>query len=97
MKRLTLILFVSLLFFATASYAGNEDLIVEVTEAKNKLQELQDSNSDFKEKLANNENEIASYQLALEDVEAEISRLKESALEDVETDIAELQEESEGE
>ena len=77
MKELTLLLFVSLLFFTTASYAENEDLVAQVAEVKSKLKKLQDSNTDLKERLASYENEIAGLRLALENFEAEIEEMEE--------------------
>ena len=40
MYKLTLVLFASLIFFTTASYAENEDLIAQVAEVKSKLKTL---------------------------------------------------------
>jgi len=77
MKKLTLLLFASLLFFTTASYAENEDLVAQVAEVKSKLKKLQDSNTDLKERLASYENEIAGLRLALENFEAEIEEMEE--------------------
>ena len=77
MKKLTLLLFASLLFFTTASYAENEDLVAQVAEVKSKLKKLQDSNTDHKERLASYENEIAGLRLALENFEAEIEEMEE--------------------
>ena len=76
MKKLTLLLFASLLFFTTASYAENEDLVAQVAEVKSKLKKLQDSNTDLKERLASYENEIAGLRLALENFEAEIEEME---------------------
>ncbi len=77
MKKLTLLLFASLLFFTTASYAENEDLVAKVAEVKSKLKVLQDSNTDLKNTLASHENEIAGWRLALENLEAEIAAIEE--------------------
>jgi len=76
MKKLTLLLFTSLLFFSTASYAENEELVAKVAEVKSKLKELQDSNNDLKKKLASYENEIAGLRLALENFETEIAEME---------------------
>jgi len=77
MKKLTLLLFASLLFFTTASYAQNEDLVAKVAEVKSKLKNIQDSNTDLKKMLASYENEIAGLRLALENFEVEITRMEE--------------------
>jgi peptidoglycan hydrolase CwlO-like protein len=77
MKKLTLILFASLLFFTTASYAENEELIAQVAEVQSKLKALQESNNDLKNTLASYENEIAGWRLALENLEAEIAAMEE--------------------
>ncbi len=77
MKKLTLLLFASLLFFTTASYAQNEDLVGKVAEVKSKLKKIQDSNNDLKKTLASYENEIEGWRLALENLEAEIARMEE--------------------
>jgi len=77
MKKLTLILFASLLFFTTASYAENEDLVAKVAEVKSKLKALQESNNDLNKQLASYENEIAGWRLALENLEAEIAGMEE--------------------
>ncbi len=77
MKKLTLLLFASLLFFTTASYAQNEDLVAKVAEVKSKLKKIQDSNTDLKKMLASYENEIAGLRLALENFEVEITRMEE--------------------
>jgi len=77
MKKLTLLLFASLLFFTTASYAQNEDLVAKVAEVKSKLKKIQDSNTDLKKTLASYENEITGLRLALENFETEISRMEE--------------------
>ncbi len=76
MKKLTLVLFASLFFFTTASYAENEELTAKVAEAKSKLNALQDSNVDFKKRLENNENKIMGWRLALENIEADIAKIK---------------------
>lgn len=77
MKKLTLLLFTSLLFFTTASYAENEDLVAKVAEVKSKLMALQESNNDLNKQLASYENEIAGWRLALENLEAEIAAMEE--------------------
>jgi len=77
MKKLTLLLFASLLFFTTASYAENEDLVAKVAEVKSKLMALQESNNDLNNQLASYENEIAGWRLALENLEAEIAAMEE--------------------
>ena len=77
MKKLTLLLFASLLIFTTASYAENEDLVAKVAEVKSKLKALQESNTDLKIQLASYENEIAGWRLALENLEAEIEAMEE--------------------
>jgi cell division protein FtsB len=77
MKNLTLLLFASLLFFTTASYAENEDLVAKLAEVKSKLKTLQESNNDLKKTLASYENEIAGLRLALENFEAEIASMEE--------------------
>lgn len=76
MKKLTLLLFTSLLIFTTASYAENEDLVAKVAEVKSKLKALQESNTDLKIQLASYENEIAGWRLALENLEAEIEAME---------------------
>ena len=77
MKKLTLLLFASLLFFTTASYAENEELVAQVAEVKSKLKALQESNNDLKNTLASYENEIEGWRLALENLEAEITAMEE--------------------
>jgi predicted nuclease with TOPRIM domain len=77
MKNLTLLLFASLIFFTTASYAENEDLVAKLAEVKSKLKTLQESNNDLKKMLASYENEIAGLRLALENFEAEIASMEE--------------------
>ncbi len=77
MKKLTLLLFTSLLFFTTVSYAENEDLVAQLDEVKSKLKKIQDSNTDLKKTLASYENEIEGWRLALENLEAEIARMEE--------------------
>ena len=77
MKKLTLLLFTSLIFFTPASYAENEDLIAELAKVKNRLKTLQESNTDLKKTLASYENEIAGLRLALENYEAEIVGIEE--------------------
>jgi peptidoglycan hydrolase CwlO-like protein len=77
MKKLTLVLFASLLFFSTASYAENEELVTQLAEVKSKLKKLQDSNTDLEKTLASYDNEIAGWRLALENIEAEIAGLEE--------------------
>jgi len=77
MKKLTLLLFASLLFFTTASYAENEELIAQVAEVQSKLKALQESNNDLKNTLASYENEIEGWRLALENLEAKIEVMEE--------------------
>ena len=77
MKKLTLLLFASLLFFTTVSYAQNEDLVAKVAEVKSKLKKIQDSNTDLKKTLASYENEIAGLRIALENFEVEITSMEE--------------------
>ena len=77
MKKLTLLLFTSLIFFTPASYAENEDLVAKLAEVKSKLKTLQESNNDLKKTLASYENEIAGLRLALENYEAEIAGIEE--------------------
>jgi len=76
MYKLTLVLFVSLIFFTTASYAENEDLVAQVVEMQSKLKTLQESNNDLKKKLASRENEIEGWRLAIENIEMEIAGLE---------------------
>ncbi len=76
MYKLTLVLFASLIFFTTASYAENEDLIAQVAEVKSKLKTLQESNNDLKKTLASRENEIEGWRLAIENIETEIAGLE---------------------
>ncbi len=76
MKKLTLLLFASLLFFTTASYAENEELIAQVAEVQSKLKALQESNNDLKNTLASYENEIEGWRLALENLEVEIAMME---------------------
>lgn len=77
MKKLSLLLFASLLFFTTASYAENEDLVAQVAEVQSKLKALQESNNDLKKTLASYENEIEGWRLALENIEAKIAGMEE--------------------
>ena len=77
MKKLTLVLFASLLFFTTASYADNEELVAQVAEAQSKLKALQESNNDLKKTLASYENEIEGWRLALENIETKIAGMGE--------------------
>ncbi len=77
MKKLSLLLFVSLLFFTTASYAENEELVAQVAEVQSKLKALQESNNDLKKTLASHENEIEGWRLALENIEAKIAGMEE--------------------
>jgi cell division protein FtsB len=77
MKKLILVLFASLLFFTTASYADNEELVAQVAEVQSKLKALQESNNDLKKTLASYENEIEGWRLALENLEAEIAAMEE--------------------
>ncbi len=77
MKKLSLLLFASLLFFTTASYAENEELVAQVAEVQSKLKALQESNNDLKNTLASHENEIEGWRLALENIEAKIAGMEE--------------------
>lgn len=77
MKKLSLLLFASLLFFTTASYAENEDLVAQVAEVQSRLKALQESNNDLKKTLASYENEIEGWRLALENIEAKIAGMEE--------------------
>ena len=77
MYKLTLVLFASLIFFTTASYAENEELVAQVTEMQNKIKILQESNNDLKNMLASRENEIEGWRLALENIETKIAGLEE--------------------
>jgi len=77
MKKLTLVVFASLLSFTIASYAENEDLAAQVAEVQNKLKALRESNDDLKKRLASYENEIAGWRLALENIEADIAGIAE--------------------
>ena len=77
MKKLSLLLFASLLFFITASYAENEELVAQVAEVQSKLKALQESNNDLKNTLASHENEIEGWRLALENIEAKIAGMEE--------------------
>jgi len=77
MKKLTLILFASLLLFTTASYADNEELVAQVAEVQSKLKALQESNNDLKKTLASYENEIEGWRLALENFETKIAAMEE--------------------
>jgi len=73
-----LILFISLIFFTTASYAEDNSikvLIAQVSAAHNQIKDLQKENGILKKKLASRENEIAGYRLRLELIEAEIAAL----------------------
>lgn len=76
MKKLSLLLFASLLFFTTASYAENEDLVAQVAEVQSRLKALQESNNDLKKTLASYENEIEGWRLALENIEAKIAGME---------------------
>jgi len=76
MKNLSLLLFASLLFFTTASYAENEDLVAQVAEVQSRLKALQESNNDLKKTLASYENEIEGWRLALENIEAKIAGME---------------------
>ena len=76
MKKLTLVVFASLLSFTTASYAENEDLIAQVADVQSKLKTLQESNNDLKKMLASRENEIEGWRLALENLEAKIAGME---------------------
>ena len=78
MQKSTLILFTSLLFFTTTSYAEDNSLkalLAQVSAAHNQIKDLQKENGILKKKLASRENEIAGYRLALENLEAEIAAL----------------------
>lgn len=77
MKKLTLVVFASLLSFTTTSYAENEDLAAQVAEVQSKLKALRESNDDLKKRLASYENEIAGWWLALENIEADIAGIAE--------------------
>jgi len=77
MYKLTLVLFASLIFFTTASYAENEELVAQVTEMQNKIKILQESNNDLKNMLASRENEVEGWRLALKSIEMEIAGLEE--------------------
>ena len=76
MYKLTLVLFVSLIFITTASYAENEDLVAQVADVQSKLKSLQESNNDLKKTLASRENEIEGWRLAIENIETEIAGLE---------------------
>ena len=76
MYKLTLVLFVSLIFITTASYAENEDLVAHVADVQSKLKSLQESNNDLKKTLASRENEIEGWRLAIENIETEIAGLE---------------------
>ena len=76
MKKLSILLFASLLFFTTASYADNEKLVAQVAEVQSKLKVLQESNNDLKKMLASRENEIEGWRLALENLEAKIAGME---------------------
>jgi peptidoglycan hydrolase CwlO-like protein len=78
MHKLILVLFTSLIFLATTSYAEQssiETLQAQMAEIQSKLKELQKSNGDIKKTLASRENEIDGWRLALENIEAEIAAL----------------------
>jgi len=77
MKKLSLLLFASLLFFTTASYAENEELVAQVAEVQSKLKALQESNNDLKKTLASHENEIEGWRLTLENIEVKIAGMEE--------------------
>ncbi len=77
MYKPTLVLFASLIFFTTASYAENEELVAQVTEMQNKIKTLQKSNNDLKKMLASRENEVEGWRLAIENIEMEIAGLEE--------------------
>jgi len=76
MYKLTLVLFISLIFITTASYAENEDLVAQVTDVQSKLKSLQELNNDLKKTLASRENEIEGWRLAIENIEMEIAGLE---------------------
>jgi len=77
MKKLILVLFASLLFFTTSSYAENEELVLQVAEVQSKLKALQESNNDLKKTLTSHENEIEGWRLALENIEMKIAGMEE--------------------
>ena len=81
MHKLTLVLFASLIIFATTIYAEEssiETLQAQMAEIQSKLKDLQESNGDIKKTLASRENEIDGWRLALENIEAEIAALASS-------------------
>ncbi len=81
MHKLTLVLFATLIFFTTASYAEEQDieaLQAKIAEVQNKLNDLQESNTNLKKKLASYENEIAGWRAALENIEGEIATMNET-------------------
>ncbi len=80
MYKKTLILFTSILFFTTVSYAEDNSLkalMAQVSVAHNKITALQKENKELKRKLAVKENEIVDYRATLEKLEEEIAALKE--------------------
>jgi len=79
-KALTLILFTSIFFFTTVSYAEDNSLkalMAQVSVAHNKIAALQKENKELKKQLAVKENEIVDYRATLEKIEEEIAALKE--------------------
>ena len=80
MYKKTLILFTSILFFTTVSYAEDNSLkalMAQVSASHNKITALQKENKELKKKLASNEKEIVDYRATLEKIEEEIAALKE--------------------
>lgn len=78
MQKPILILFTSLLFFTTISYAEDNSLkalLAQVSAVHVQIEDLQKENEILKKKLASRENEAAGYRLALENIEAEIAAL----------------------
>ena len=79
MRTLTLVLFTTLIFFATASHAEDknlEDLRAQMAEIQSTLKNLQELNEDLKNRLGSKENEIDGWRVALENIEAEIAALE---------------------
>ena len=78
-NKLALIVFTSLVFFTTASYAEDKNLKVlmaQISALHNEIINLQEENEILKKKLASRENEAAGYRITLENIEADIARLK---------------------
>ena len=78
-RALTLILFTSIFFFTTVSYAEDNSLkalMAQVSAAHNKVIALQKENKELKEKLAVKEKEIVGYRATLEKLEEEIAALR---------------------